>query len=237
MKKNTVLVVAAHPDDEVLGCGGTIAVHAARGDDVHILIMAEGITSRDRMRDEKARDGELSELADTAKKVGLFLGAKSVDLLCFPDNRMDSLPLLDIIKEVEARLERIKPNIVYTHHHADLNVDHQITHQAVITACRPYPEQMVNMILFFEVPSSTDWQTAGNAIPFAPNWFVDISKSLTEGVSPLEKKLQTLKSYESEMHAWPHSRSIEAVKHLAKHRGASCGISAAEAFMLGRKIS
>jgi N-acetylglucosamine malate deacetylase 1 len=134
---NTVLIIAAHPDDEVLGCGGTIARHTVRGDDVHILILAEGITSRDLTRDATARKDDLSALAATAKKAGLFLGAKTVELLAFPDNCMDTMPLLDVIKGVETRLEQIKPSLVYTHHHGDLNIDHQITHQAVSHCLSP----------------------------------------------------------------------------------------------------
>ena len=146
-----VLVIAAHPDDEVLGCGGTITRHAAEGDAVHILIMAEGVTSRDKTRDTEARQEDLSTLAQTAKKAGSFLGAESVELLSFPDNRMDTLPLLDVVKEIEDRLKKIKPSLVYTHHQSDLNIDHQITHRAVVTACRPYPGQSVRTLLFFEV--------------------------------------------------------------------------------------
>jgi LmbE family N-acetylglucosaminyl deacetylase len=230
-----VLVIAAHPDDEVLGCGGTIARHVAEGDEVHILIMAEGLTSRDQTRDVEAKQDELSTLAQAAKNVGEFLGASSVDLLAFPDNSMDSLPLLDIIKEVEVRLQKIKPGIVYTHYQGDLNIDHHITHKAVITACRPYPGQTVSTLLFFEIPSSTDWQTVGCGNTFAPNWIVDIS-GFDGPFSFLDKKLKALEIYESEMRPFPHARSLEAVKNLARRRGASVGIECAEAFVLGRRI-
>jgi N-acetylglucosamine malate deacetylase 1 len=233
--QQTVLVIAAHPDDEVLGCGGTIARHAAEGDEVHILIMAEGLTSRDQTRDAQARTSELSALAKTAQNVGSYLGAKSVELLSFPDNRMDTLPLLDVVKEVEARLEKIKPEAIYTHHQGDLNIDHQITHRAVVTACRPYPGQTVRTLLFFEVPSSTDWQMASLNSPFTPDWFVDISGS-DGSTTFLDKKLEALELYQGEMRAFPHARSIEAVKSLAQTRGAGVGLEAAEGFVLGRKL-
>ena len=231
----TVLVIAAHPDDEVLGCGGTIAKHAAAGDNVHILLMAEGITSRDRIRDVTIRENELSSLAETAQKAGRFLGAGSVDFLSFPDNRMDSLPLLDIIKAVEGKMEQIRPDLVYTHHGGDLNVDHLVTHRAVVTACRPWPEQTVRALLFFEVPSSTDWQAGNAAEKFYPNWFVDLSPSIN-GTTFLDKKLQALEMYDSEMRDFPHARSIKAVKCAAVTRGTGVGLKAAEGFMVGRSV-
>jgi N-acetylglucosamine malate deacetylase 1 len=231
----TVLVVAAHPDDEVLGCGGTIARHAAEGDAVHILIMAEGLTSRDKTRNVNARRDQLSVLAKTAQDVGVFLGGRSVELLSFPDNRMDTLPLLDVIKEVETRLEKIKPSIVYTHHHGDLNIDHQVTHRAVVTACRPYPEQKVKNLLFFDIPSSTDWQVSRTETAFSFNWFVDIS-GFDGKTTFLDKKLQALERYKDEMRHFPHARSIEAVRILALSRGAGVGIKAAESFVVGRRL-
>ncbi len=234
--KQKVLVVAAHPDDEVLGCGGSIARHAAEGDEVHILIMAEGVTSRDATRDVHARREELSLLANTAKNVGSFLGAHSVELLSFPDNRMDILPLLDVVKEVETRLERVRPEVVYTHHHGDLNIDHQVTHKAVVTACRPFPGQSVRTLLFFEIPSNTDWQVASAGNVFTPQWFVDISG--TDGASTfLDKKLEALKMYESEMRDYPHARSLRSMKGLALIRGAAVGNNASEGFVLGRNIT
>ena len=142
--------------------------------------MAEGVTSRDQTRDAAARQEDLSALAQTTKNAGSFLGAESVELLPFPDNRMDTLPLLDVVNEVESRLEKIKPEVVYTYHQGDLNIDHQITHRAVVTASRPYPGQSVHTLLFFEVPSSTDWQVASLEDTFAPSWFVDMPSALFE---------------------------------------------------------
>jgi N-acetylglucosamine malate deacetylase 1 len=224
-----VLVVAAHPDDEILGCGGTIAWHARRGDDVHVAILAEGLTSRDAGRDRQAKSKELGELAAIAVQANTLLGAKSVEVFDLPDNRMDSLDLLDIVKRVEALIGAKKPSIVYTHHPGDVNVDHQLTHKAVVTACRPQPGAHVKSLLFFEVLSSTDYQVPGVAPAFLPNHFVDISATL-------ETKLKALEIYKGEMRAWPHARSLEAVEHLARLRGANVGLQAAEAFCLGRRI-
>ncbi len=227
---DTVLVIAAHPDDEVLGCGGTMARHAKSGDTVHVVILAEGITSRDQKSNRENKEKELSALGEAAHRANEILGVKTVELNDFPDNRMDSLARLDVVKVVEGFIDRFKPDIVYTHHGGDLNVDHRRVHEAVVTSCRPMPgNQGVRTLLFFEVASSTEWQPPGSASPFTPNWFVDISTTL-------ELKLQALQAYESEMRPWPHSRSVKALEHLAQWRGASIGVEAAEAFELGRRL-
>lgn len=227
MKK--VLVVVAHPDDEVLGCGATIARHANSGDEVHVIILAEGVTSRDNTRVRVMRNAELSELAKNAELANKVLGVHSHNLHDLPDNRLDSINLLDVTKLIENYVQSIKPEILYTHHAGDVNIDHRIIHEAVVTATRPQPGQSVKTLLFFEVPSSTEWQTPGSAMPFLPNWFVDVT-------STLDVKIKALESYQSEMRSWPHSRSYEAVQYLARWRGASVGCEAAEAFMVGRQI-
>jgi N-acetylglucosamine malate deacetylase 1 len=226
---SNILVVVAHPDDEVLGCGASIAKWTLLGNTVHILIMAEGLTSRSLVRDRNAKSKELSLLSKLAHQAGAVLGATSVKLLGFPDNRMDSLDLLDIIKAIEKEVDCIKPNIVVTHHYGDLNVDHQITHNAVITACRPQPGQSVRRILTFEIPSSTEWQTKGVGFAFQPNWFEDVSNTI-------DLKIKALNIYKSEMRDWPHARSIESVKYLSRWRGSSIGCEAAEAMFLIREM-
>jgi len=227
---DTVLVIAAHPDDEVLGCGGTMARHAKGGDKVHVVILAEGITSRDQKSNRENKENELSALGEAARRANEILGVKTVELNDFPDNRMDSLARLEVIKVVEGFIDRFKPDVIYTHHAGDVNVDHRRVHEAVVTSCRPTPgNRGVRTLLFFEVASSTEWQPPGSASPFTPNWFVDISATL-------ELKLQALRAYESEMRPWPHSRSIKALEHLARWRGATIGIEAAEAFELGRRL-
>jgi LmbE family N-acetylglucosaminyl deacetylase len=226
---NTVIVIAAHPDDEVLGCGGTIAKHVHDGDEVHVLILAEGITSRDYTRDRKGRVKDITKLKEMANEAHKILGTSSIKLFDFPDNRMDSVDLLDVIKVIVNEFNENPPEIIYTHHSNDLNVDHRITHQAVFTACRPEPGTIVKKICCFEVPSSTEWQTPISGAPFIPNTFVDIS-------STIDNKLEALKAYESEMKPWPHSRSIKAVEYLARWRGASVGFKAAEAFIVCRNL-
>lgn len=226
----TVLVVAAHPDDEVLGCGATMAAHAAAGDTVHLLILAEGVTSRRDSRDTTADAGRLEDLAAAAREANHVLGVSSVTLLKLPDNRLDTLPLVDLVKIVEQQIAQLVPDTVYTHHWGDLNADHRLVHQAVLTACRPLPGHPVKRLLYFEVPSSTEWQAPAPGLSFMPNWYLDVSATM-----PL--KLQALERYRSEMHDWPHPRSCRAVEHLARWRGASVGVEAAEAFVLGRVLS
>jgi len=230
MNAKTVLVVAAHPDDEVLGCGGTIARHVDAGDAVHVLIMAEGVTSRAHQRDTKNQANELSALAHAAHQANHILGTTSLTLQCFPDNRMDSIDLLEVIQSVERFIARHAPvAVLYTHHGGDVNIDHRIVNQAVVTACRPLPAKPSPTVLFFEIASSTEWQIAHSSAMFYPNWFVDVTSSL-------ERKLQALAAYHAEMRDWPHARSIAALEHMMRWRGASVGVDAAEAFMLGRKI-
>jgi N-acetylglucosamine malate deacetylase 1 len=223
----SILVVAAHPDDEVLGCGGTIAKHIEQGDQVEVVILAEGITSRGNNQNQSNQSKALSELAQAAKRANEILGVKKLTLNGFPDNRMDSMDRIEIIKYVEDVIRQCKPEIIYTHHAGDLNVDHRRTHESVVTASRIQPGCGIKTLLFFEVASSTEWQTAGSAPYFMPNWFVDIS-------STLDKKLNALKAYAMEMREWPHPRSIRALQDLSRWRGTCVASEAAEAFMLGR---
>ena len=225
----SVLVIAAHPDDEVLGCGGTIACHADVGDQVRVLIVAEGATSRQQQRDRNQASDELSALAQAAKNAGTILGARGVELLDLPDNRLDSLDRLDLNKQIEERIERHQPQVVYVHHAGDVNIDHRRLHEAVVTACRPTPGQPVRRLRSFEVASSTEWQPPGSAPAFQPNWFVDIS-------AQWPRKREALAAYATEMRPWPHARSLEALEHLARWRGAQVGVTAAEAFCLLREL-
>ena len=226
---DSVLVVAAHPDDEVLGCGGTIARHADAGDQVQVLIVAEGATSRQQQRDRDQATDELSSLAHAAQQAGVILGAQGVQLLDLPDNRLDSFDRLDLIKQLEGHIAHHMPQVVYVHHAGDVNVDHRRLHEAVVTACRPMPGQPVRRLLSFEVASSTEWQPPGSAQAFQPNCFVDISDQWP-------RKRMALEAYASEMRPWPHARSLEGLEHLARWRGAQVGMEAAEAFCLLRHL-
>src|SRR3989344_3338736 len=156
-----ILVVAAHPDDEILGVGGTILKHVKNGDQVSILVLGDGESSREAKVDIEKRENQ-------AKRVIQALGAKEMILKKLPDNQFDSLPLLEIIKEVEAVIRQVKPEIIYTHCPTDLNVDHRLTFQAVLTACRPQPGFGVKKILAFETLSSTEWQIKDQSHLFLP---------------------------------------------------------------------
>jgi LmbE family N-acetylglucosaminyl deacetylase len=223
------LVIAAHPDDEVLGCGATIARLVSEGWEVHILIVAEGATSRSVKRDTVIHQGELSNLAICAEAANNILGSTTLKLHTLPDNRMDGLELLDVVKLIEVEIVHHKPSLVLTHHAGDVNIDHRVLHDAVIAACRPQPGHSVKKLLFFEVASSTEWRPSASGMVFAPNYFYDVTNYL-------QQKLDALDAYHSEMKCYPHPRSIEALEHLARWRGASVGCAAAEAFMLGRAI-
>ena len=218
----TVLVVAAHTDDEALGCAGTIIRHVEQGDAVHLLFMTDGTGARS---DDHSQVIERKEMAQRAADI---MGVSTLTQFSFPDNRMDTIALLDIVQSIEGKIEELQPECVYTHHTGDLNIDHQITHRAVITACRPQPGFCVKEIYCFEVPSSTEWNTPGES-SFHPNHFVDINLVI-------EKKLDVINTYKKEMRHFPHSRSIKNIEIIARNRGASVGLPASEAFMTIRTI-
>ncbi|TCV84260.1 PIG-L deacetylase family protein [Sulfurirhabdus autotrophica] len=225
---HSILILAAHPDDEVLGCGGTIAKLADQGAIVHVAFLADGVFSR--AGDTAAQQEELNVRRAAARKACAILGVKSVSFGDFPDNRMDTVALLDITKAVEPLIAEHQPEMVFTHHAGDVNIDHRRMHEAVVTACRPQLGHPVKTLLSFEVPSSTEWQLPGSAPAFAPNWFVDVSDTLN-------RKLAALDAYAAELRAWPHPRSRQGVEYLARWRGATVGVDAAEAFMLGRQLA
>jgi len=218
----TILVIAAHSDDEALGCAGTMAKHTAAGDQVHVLFMTDGVGSR------LVAEDEVSVRQSTAQKAMDVLGVVSMENLNFPDNKMDSVPLLDVTQSVEKVISKLKPEIIYTHHIGDLNIDHQVAHKAVMTVCRPQPNFCVKEIYAFEVLSSTEWQTP-DIHPFLPNVFVDISQHI-------KVKEKALNAYCEEMRKEPHSRSIKNAIRLNAARGNSVGVNFAEAFVLLRQI-
>lgn len=219
----TILVVAAHTDDEALGCGGTIAKHVASGDKVYTVFLADGVASRH--NSNQAAQKERDDAARAAQKI---LGVTKSFMLGFPDNRMDSIPLLDIVQKLEQVIDEVQPQVVYTHHVGDLNIDHRVTHQATLTACRPQPGGSVRRILTFEVLSSSEWQDP-QLVPFIPQVYSDISKLF-------DIKIRALQEYSQEMRQAPHSRSFESVGSLATYRGHSVGVEKAEAFMLAREV-
>jgi LmbE family N-acetylglucosaminyl deacetylase len=218
-----VLVVAAHPDDEVLGCGATVARLTESGTEVRTLIMATGSLSR-----ESGTETEVVALEKSAGLAAETLGVNGVGFGRFPDNAMDTVALLKVAQRIEEEINAFRPTLVMTHHCGDLNIDHRITHEAVLTACRPLPDSVVRTILAFETVSSTEWQSG--AFPaFVPNVYVECSDTLAT-------KLAALAHYESEMRPAPHSRSLNQVRDLAAIRGRESGHEAAEVFQLIRHI-
>lgn len=229
MGKN-ILVIAAHPDDEVLGCGATMAKLAAAGHEVRVLILGEGISARDENRDREKREKEIQVLKANMAKANNILGTGGIFTFDLPDNRFDTVPLLDVIKLIEKVKKDVSPEVIFTHHHADLNIDHCITFKAVMTAFRPLRGESVREIYSFEVLSSTEWNAPLAGTYFRPNYFVDISETLAQ-------KLAALREYESEIREFPHPRSPEAIRLNARRWGGQVGLEAAEAFEVIRMIS
>jgi LmbE family N-acetylglucosaminyl deacetylase len=225
---SSILVVAAHPDDEILGCGGTMARFARDGHEVRIAILAEGMSSRYARR-EDADPEQLQHLHARAQQAADRVGAKELVLCKLPDNRLDTVPLLDVVKLVEGLVMQFRPEVIYTHHPGDLNVDHGVVHRAVLTATRPVAGQCVKEIYSFEVPSSTEWAFQALQPVFRPNVFVDITDSL-------ETKIEALACYDTEMRKFPHPRSTEALRAIAARWGSVAGLQAAEVFELVRSV-
>jgi LmbE family N-acetylglucosaminyl deacetylase len=223
-----ILIIAAHPDDEVLGCGATIARLAREGHEVYIAILGEGITSRYQQREQADRKA-LETLHDSSRRVAALLGAKDLFLHDLPDNRFDTVPLLDVIKIVEDMMKRLQPLVMYTHHGGDLNIDHVITSRAVLTATRTVAGCPVRELLMFEVPSSTEWAFQQLEPVFRPTVFTDVHETI-------ETKIKAMELYEGEMHAFPHPRSALALRAGAQRWGSVAGMIYAEAFELVRTI-
>ncbi len=215
-----ILIVAAHPDDEVLGCFGSVAKMIAQGAEAYTLILGEGKTSRGEA------DKELEILNKEFEEANKSIGIKGIFREHFPDNRFDCVDLLDIVKAVEMVKERVRPEIIFTHFENDLNIDHKITFQAVLTATRPLPNECVKQIYSFEVLSSTEWNFRAG---FVGNVFFDISDTI-------EDKIKAMSCYQSELCRYPHPRSLEGIRLNAKAQGMRVGLEYAESFILIRDV-
>jgi LmbE family N-acetylglucosaminyl deacetylase len=224
----SVLCVAAHPDDEVLGAGATLARHVEGGDDVHVCFLSDGVTSRYDEITESARD-EIRQRRERAERACSELGVESVSFHDFPDNQFDSVPLLDIVQTVEAEIDAVDPTRIYTHHYGDLNIDHELTARAVATAARPLPDATIEEVLLFPTLSSSEWSlpTADNA--FQPTTFVNVD-------GHEQQKIDALGVYETELREHPHPRSRDNVERALKLWGSTAGLPAAEPFELLRSV-
>jgi LmbE family N-acetylglucosaminyl deacetylase len=219
----TVLVVAAHPDDELLGAGATLALHARRGDAVHAVVMSEGVTARyeEPMKEALEKAGRMA--ADC-------LGLKSIRFEKFPDQRMDTVPLVEVTQCIEAIVEEIQPSTVYTHFPGDVNADHGVVARAAWTACRPYRFPGVTHFAVFETPSSTEWGWPLPGEGFQPNRYVNVTATI-------DAKVEALECYESELRHYPHPRSARAIRERAAYWGSHVGYAAVEPFMVLREVS
>lgn len=222
-----ILVFAAHPDDEILGVGGTLSKHVLEGDRCFVVILGEGITSR-YINENEHEHSEKEVLYKNSYLAKSVIGYEELYLEKLPDNRFDKLDILNIIKIVEKYIDKIEPDIIYTHYLYDLNVDHRITCEAVMTASRPIGEKYVKEIYCFNTLSSTEWNFSCKD-KFSPNYFVDIT-------STINKKIDAMKCYEDEIRKFPHPRSIEGIKIQAQINGTVISRPYCEAFEVMRII-
>lgn len=221
MNIKNILVIAAHPDDEILGVGGVIAKHVSEGDSVFICILSEGATAR-------YSSENVTTLKEFATHASEILGVKKLYFSSMPDQKLDTLPLLEVTQTIEQYIKDISPHIIYTHHSGDINKDHRIVFDATMVAARPTPDNNVKKIYCYETPSSTEWAPS-SIRPFKPNVYVNIEKFI-------DIKLKAMEAYISELRDYPHPRSIEALRIISQYRGIEVGLRNAEAFMLMREL-
>ena len=224
MGNQTVLVIVAHPDDEVIGLGGTIAKYSRSGLEIIAVSMTNGVGAR-----PANSNSEVMLRKEAAQHASSILGFAWAEMFDFPDNAMDSVPLIKIVKGIEEVKLRYQPALVFTHSPSDLNIDHRLTAEAALTAFRPQPGETCRELRAFEVASATDFSHPSIREPFAPNLFIDIDSYW--GI-----KVDALHAYDRELREFPHSRSIEGMDVLSRYRGCQVGIKRAEAFQILRKI-
>lgn len=216
----TVLVVAAHPDDEILGGGATFARHVDEGDTVHALVLSEGASAR-------YEQGMENALRSSAERSAEIIGFSTIEFGNLPDQRLDASPLIEVTHFVEQFVQALRPSVVYTHSHVDVNSDHGVASRAVWTACRPYATPWLERIFAFETPSSTEWAWTAPETAFQPQWFVNVERTL-------QRKLDAMACYDTELRDYPHPRSIRALEERARYWGSVVGDAAAEPFVILR---
>ena len=229
LKNKRIMIVVAHPDDELLGLGASMHRLILEANiKTHVIILGEGITSRSKERDVKKWEKELEIHRSNIKKAQQSIGYHTVSIYDFPDNRFDTVSLLDIIKVIEKEKIEFKPDVIFTHHGGDVNIDHQKTFEAVITATRPLESETVKSIICFETPSGTEWRASSDPRHFVPNFFISFSNK------DIEAKIEGMEQYQFEKRNYPHPRSPESLKILAQRWGIVIGVNYAEAFMIIR---
>lgn len=225
------MIVVAHPDDELLGLGATMNKLIIEEDVLtHVVILGEGITSRSDQRERDKWQKELSKHKENIKTAQKAIGYHTISTYDFPDNRFDTIPLLEIIKVIEKEKERFRPNMIFTHHGGDVNIDHQRTFEAVVTATRPMDHEGVSTVITFETPSGTEWRASSDPHHFIPNLFVSVSEE------NIGAKIKGMEGYEFEKRVYPHPRSPEALCIQAQRWGIVVGVKYAEAFHIIRAI-
>lgn len=223
------MIVAAHPDDELLGLGATMhKLIKEYGITAHVVILGEGITSRSENRDTSRWKEALVKHHENMHEASRIIGYHSIISYDFSDNRFDHHDLLDIVKVIEKEKRIFKPDIIFTHHGGDLNIDHQRTFEAVVTATRPMEDEIVKTIITFETPSATEWQASVDQRQFRPNLFIEVTSE------DIQAKCRAMEAYQFESRQYPHPRSAEALVILAKQNGYSVGYNMAEAFQIVR---
>lgn len=223
LSKKKILIIVAHPDDESFGCGGLIK-KLKKKNKIFVVSFTNGVSSRNKTSLKKINNRKAASI-----KASKILGFKWLAQYNFPDNELDKISLLEIIKKIENHKRKINPHIVLTHNFTDLNVDHRLIAEATLTAFRPEPNQKLEEFITFEVPSATDFRLLKNQKNFLPNYFVNIKDEL-------KFKINAIKAYKNEVKVAPHSRSLDGVKNLSKVRGNQSGLKNAEAFEIIRKI-
>ncbi len=218
----SVLVVTTHPDDEVLGCGGVIARHVYEGDDVHVLMVTRGIP-------EIFPADQIEETRRELQLAHSLLGVEHVTFLDFPAPKLDTVPEYVLADAIGDSIKTILPQIVYLPHQGDLHVDHRAVNRATLVAARPINGLSVRRLLCYETLSETEWAPPFGNDAFVPTVFVDIAPFL-------ERKLRAMACYSSQLKEPPHPRSLQSIESLARLRGNTVGLQAAEAFMLVREI-
>ncbi len=218
-----VLVIAPHPDDEVLGCGGTIAKYAANGDEVYVCVVTKG-------REPLFSPEAVERVREECRKADAYLGVREVIFLDFPAAMLEEIPRYKLNDALVKVIQRIKPEIVYIPHQGDMQLDHKLTSDACMVAIRPKYEHVVKKIYAYETLSETGWNIPNTSNEFNPNAYNDISDYL-------DKKIRAMQLYASQLFDFPNARSVKAIEALAEYRGAVMGLNAAEVFAVIREIS
>ncbi|MCE3278367.1 MAG: family deacetylase [Bacteroidetes bacterium] len=231
LRNKNIMVVVAHPDDELLGLGATMhkLIHEY-GVKTHLVILGEGITSRSDERNVEEWKKELEVHKKNIHSAKDSIGYNNVSIYDFPDNRFDSVALLDLVKVIEKEKLKFNPEIIFTHHGGDLNIDHQRTFEAVVTAIRPMEHEKVSTLITFETPSGTEWRASTDPRHFVPNLFFEVSEK------DIDAKIKGMEYYEFEKRKYPHPRSPESLKIQSQRWGIVVGKPYAEAFHLVRQV-